>query len=329
MSKANAISKEVLTNIYTRMEEIRQFELKSVDLYQSGELPGFLHSCLGQEGAAVGVVAALRNDDYIVTTHRGHGHVIAKGTKLTEMMAELYAKMDGSCKGKGGSMHIMDRTKNILGANGIVGQGTTLGTGAGLAAKIRGTDQVSVCFFGDGAQNEGFFHESMNLASIWNLPVIFACENNQYAESTSQKYHMRPADIAERAKGYGVEAMITDGNDVLDVYEKAMEAVEKCRRGEGPVLIESKTYRWLGHYVGDPGVYRPEDEVAQWTCNEKEPICRFREKMIKEKIFTEAELDAIRDDVARRVDEAVEFGRNSQPLPPESALDHVYKEGLL
>jgi pyruvate dehydrogenase E1 component alpha subunit len=329
MKSYKDIPKDVLKEMYVKMEKIRQFELKSVDLYQTGELPGFLHSCLGQEAAAVGVVEALREDDYIVTTHRGHGHVIAKGTNLNNMMAELYAKKDGNCKGKGGSMHIMDRTKNILGANGIVGQGTTLATGAGLAAQVNGTDQVSVCFFGDGAQNEGFFHESMNMASIWNLPVIFACENNLYAESTCQSQHMKPIDIAERAKGYGVEAIIADGNDVIDVYKKSMDAVEKCRKGEGPILIESKTYRWLGHYVGDPAIYRPAEEVQEWKCDIKEPISRFRKAMVDHKVFTEDELNDIRNEVTIMVNKAVEFGRNSEPLPPESALDDVYKEGLL
>lgn len=329
MKSFRGISKEILKDLYLKMEKIRQFELKSVELYQAGELPGFLHSCLGQEAAAVGVVSALTDADYIVTTHRGHGHVIAKGTNMNNMMAELYAKEDGNCRGKGGSMHIMDRTKNILGANGIVGQGTTLGMGAGLAAQIRGAGEVSVCFFGDGAQNEGFFHESMNMASIWNLPVIFACENNMYAESTCCNYHMRPKDVAQRAKAYDVEAVITDGNDVIDVYLKAIEAVKKCRDGEGPILIESKTYRWLGHYVGDPGIYRADEEVEYWKGNEKEPIYRFRKELIDNKVFTEAELNEIRDEVAGMIVECVEFGRNSKPLPPESALEDVYKEGLL
>ncbi|NCB42223.1 MAG: thiamine pyrophosphate-dependent dehydrogenase E1 component subunit alpha [Clostridia bacterium] len=322
-------SKELLESLYRTMEEIRQFELKTVELYTTGELPGFLHSCLGEEAAAVGVVATLREDDYIVTNHRGHGHVIAKGTHLNNMMAELYAKQDGCCKGKGGSMHIIDRSKNILGANGIVGQGTTLATGAALASQIRGTDQVSVCFFGDGAQNEGFFHESINMASIWKLPIIFACENNMYAESTPQTYHMNIKDIAGRAAAYGVEGVIADGNDVIDVYLKTKEAVEKCRRGEGPVLLESKTYRWLGHYVGDPGVYRSKEEVELWKSDEKEPIAMFRRALIKAKRFTEAELDQIRGEVAERIEQSVAFGRNSEPLPAESALEHVFKEGLI
>ncbi len=329
MKIPQGFSKDSLLEMYRQLEEIRNFELKSVELYMGGELPGFLHSCLGQEAAAVGVVHNLREDDYIVTTHRGHGHVIAKGTDMQKMMAELFAKEDGCCKGKGGSMHIIDRSKNILGANGIVGQGTTLATGAALASQIRGTDQVSVCFFGDGAQNEGFFHESMNIASIWNLPVVFACENNQYAESTSQTYHMRPKDIAERAKAYGVEAIIADGNDVLDVYEKAKKALEICRAGNGPVLLESKTYRWLGHYVGDPGVYRPDGEPEEWKSDRKEPIGRFRKALINNGYFTEEELNKIRDEAILKVEKSVEFGRNSKPLAPESALEDIYKEGII
>lgn len=329
MGNIKKISKDMLEKMYLKMEETRQFELKSVELYQAGELPGFLHSCLGQEAAGVGVVCALEEDDYIVTTHRGHGHIITKGASLDRMMAELYAKEDGYCRGKGGSMHLMDRKLNILGANGIVGQGSTLGTGAGLAVKLRGSKQVSVCFFGDGAQNEGFFHESMNMASIWNLPVIYAVENNGYAESTSQNYHMRPKDVATRAKGYDVEGIIADGNDVVDVYLKAKDAVAKCREGKGPILLESKTYRWLGHYVGDPGVYRPEGEAEHWKSEEMEPIARFRKQLTENKIFTEEELNAIRDDVAERVEKAVEFGRASKELRPESALEDVYKDKLL
>ncbi len=323
------LSKDELLEMYDKLEEIRHFELKSVDLFMEGELPGFLHSCLGQEATAVGVVHNLREDDYIVTTHRGHGHVIAKGTDLNRMMAELYAKEDGCCKGKGGSMHIIDRSKNILGANGIVGQGTTLATGAALSSKIRGTDQVAVCFFGDGAQNEGFFHESMNLASIWNLPVVFVCENNQYAESTPQTYHMRPKDVADRAKAYEVEAMIADGNDIMDVYKKAKEAIEICRKGQGPVLLEAKTYRWLGHYVGDPGVYRPKEEVEKWRSEEKEPIARFRKALIGGKHCSQEELDQARKRAIKKVEQAVEFGRNSEPAAPESAIDHIYKEGII
>jgi len=329
MKDLNGLSKEKLEEMYVKMEQIRQFELKAAELYQAGELPGFLHPCAGQEAAAVGVMTAIDQDDYISTTHRGHGHVIAKGTDLNRMMAELFAKKDGCCRGNGGSMHIMDRSRGILGANGIVGAGTTLATGAALAAKISGNGRIAVSFFGDGAQNEGFFHESMNIASIWNLPVIFACENNQYAESTSQKYHMRPDDIAQRGEGYGVKSFTADGNDVLDVYEKARQAAEICRKGEGPVLIESKTYRWFGHYVGDPGIYRPEGEAEMWKGPEKEPIARFRAQLTGKGLFTEEELDQLRDQVARQIEEAVAFGKASEPQVPEFALENVYEEGLL
>jgi pyruvate dehydrogenase E1 component alpha subunit len=319
----------MLKQMYARMEEIRQFELRAVELYQAGELPGFLHSCLGQEAAGAGVVLALREDDFIVTTHRGHGHILAKGADMNRMMAELYARQDGYCKGKSGSMHLMDRQLNILGANGIVGQGTAIATGAGLAAKLRKSPQVSVCFLGDGAQNEGCFHESLNLCSIWNLPVLFAVENNGYAESTAQTYHMKPRDVAVRARAYEIEAVIADGNDVIDVHLKARDALEKLRKGEGPILLESKTYRWLGHYVGDPGVYRPEQEVALWKSEEREPLHRFRTEVINNKVFAEEELNAIRDEAARSVEDAVEFGKNSPVLPLNSALDDVYESGLL
>jgi pyruvate dehydrogenase E1 component alpha subunit len=254
--------------------------------------------------------------------------MIAKGADLNRMMAELYAKKDGYCRGKGGSMHIMDRSLNILGAQGIVGQGATLGTGAALTAKLKKTSQISVCFFGDGAQNEGFFHESLNLASIWELPVLYAVENNCYAESTAQTYHMKPKDIATRAKAYEIEGIVADGNDVIDVYTKAKKSIAKLRMGKGPILLESKTYRWLGHYVGDPGVYRPKEEVEHWR-NEMEPIERFRSDAIAQGAFNKAELDEIRADVVKRVEAAVAFGRSNESLPPESAFEDVYKYGLL
>lgn len=329
MKSKGMISRELLSEMYKKMEEIRQFELKSAELYQAGELPGFLHPCVGQEAAEVGVITALNQDDFIATTHRGHGHIIAKGASLKTMMAELFAKRDGICRGNGGSMHMMDRSLGIIGANGIVGQGTTLATGAALACQISGNDKISVCFIGDGAQNEGFFHESLNMASIWNLPLIIVVENNQYAESTPQTYHMRPEHVAKRADGYDVKALMGDGNDLFDVYEKAKEAVDICRRGEGPVLMELKTYRWFGHYVGDPAVYRPEGELEEWKSPEKEAFAKFRKRVIEDGIFTEAELDKIRDEVTKEVDEAVAFGRQSEALPPEFALENVYEEELI
>ncbi len=323
------IQKAKLKKMYKQMEEIRQFELKSAELYQAGELPGFLHPCVGQEAAEVGVIAALDNDDFISTTHRGHGHIIAKGADINKMMAELFAKRDGICRGNSGSMHMMDRDLGIIGANGIVGQGATLATGAALACQINDNNRISVCFMGDGAQNEGFFHESMNMASIWNLPLIFAIENNQYAESTPQSRHMRPKDIATRGKGYEVESFICDGNDLFEVYEIADKAVKLCKKGKGPVLIELKTYRWFGHYVGDPAVYRPEGELEKWKDDKKDAILRFKKRVIDEGIFTEKELDKIKSSVEQTIEDSVKFARNSEPLPTSFALENIYEEELI
>jgi len=316
-------SKEQLMEIYRQLERIRLFELKAVTLFMEGEIPGFLHSSLGEEASAVGVCSNLRKGDYITSTHRGHGHVIAKGANLNKMMAELYGKATGYCRGKGGSMHIMDRNLNILGANGIVGGGIPIATGAGLSVKIRGTDQVVVCFFGDGASNQGAFHESLNLASIWNLPVIYVCENNLYAESTSQRYHQNIKDIAVRAQAYGIASDIADGNDVIDVYEKTKKAIERARSGKGPTLLEAKTYRWLGHYVGDPGVYRSKEEVKEWE-ERKEPISRFKNKLIDSKIITIKELDKIIKVVEKEVVEAVEFARKSPEPDVKTATEDVF-----
>jgi pyruvate dehydrogenase E1 component alpha subunit len=309
--------------MYRIMETIRQFELKAVDLFQAGELPGFLHSSLGQEATPAGTCINLHKDDYILTTHRGHGHVIAKGTDINRMMAELYAKIDGCCKGKGGSMHIMDRSLNILGANGIVGAGIPIATGAGLSIDLKKTKQVAVCFFGDGSTNEGAFHEGLNLASLWNLPVVFVCENNQYAESTSKACHCKNCDIAIRAVAYDMAYAIGNGNDVLDVYQKTKDAIDRARTGQGPTLIEFKTYRWLGHYVGDPGVYRPKEEVKEWK-EKREPIAKFRTVLEGNKIATARQLDQIKDEVGKEIEAAVTFGRNSPEPDLALALQHVY-----
>lgn len=327
MSSIKNIEKSILLEMYRKMEQIRQFELKAVELFTAGELPGFLHSYLGEEASAVGVCMNLRKNDYITSTHRGHGHVIAKGADLKKMMAELFGKITGYCRGKGGSMHIMDRELGILGANGIVGGGIPIATGAGLSIKIRKTDQVVACFFGDGASNQGSFHESLNLASIWNLPVVYVCENNLYAESTSQKYHQKIKDIAVRAKAYDIFSEIVDGNDVLDVYEKASRAIERARNGEGPTLLEVKTYRWLGHYVGDPGVYRPKEEVEEWKA--KEPIGRFKKVLIENKVVGEKELEKISKEVEEEVEEAVRFSRNSEDPDVSVALEDVFVSNII
>lgn len=315
-------NKEMLLEMYRKMEEIRQFELKAVDLFKDGELPGFLHSCLGQEGSAAGVGLNLKDEDYVTTTHRGHGHVIAKGADFKKMMAELFAKVTGYCKGKGGSMHIMDAEKGILGANGIVGGGIPMATGAGITINQKNFKRVSVCFFGDGASNQGSFHESLNLAATWNLPVVYVIENNCYAESTHQACHQNIQDVAVRAKAYNMHFDIADGNDVIDVYEKAKKAVENAKNGNGPTLLEAKTYRWLGHYVGDPGVYRPDDEVKEWKAYD--PIENFKKVVLENNLVSESDLNNISQEIEKEIDEAVEFGRESEEPELEEALRDVY-----
>ena len=316
------ISNERLVWMYRKMVEIRVFEEETSQLFRTGELPGFLHAYIGQEAVPVGVCANLRDDDYITSTHRGHGEVIAKGARLDRMAAELFGKETGYCRGKGGSMHIADFSIGILGANGIVGAGLPIANGAGLSAKLRGTDQVTVCFFGDGASNQGAFHEALNLASIWDLPVIFVCVNNQYAQSTPQWQHQRVRDISVRAQAYAIPGVTVDGNDVLAVYEAAREAVARARAGLGPTLLEAKTYRWLGHHTGDPGVYRPAEEVAEWR--KRCPIERYRNYLLERGILTPEKIEEIHSEVQRAMAEALEFARRSPSPRPEEALEDIY-----
>src|SRR5437899_7917388 len=256
------LDKSQLLHMYEQMKTIREFEERAGKEFASGKIPGFVHSYAGEEAVAVGVCTHLTDDDFITSHHRGHGHCIAKGVDVQAMVAELLGREADACRGKGGSMHIADVHKGMLGANGIVGGGFPLATGAGLTAKFNGRGQVAVCFFGDGASNQGTFHESLNLAGIWKLPVVFVAENNGYAESTPVTYHMSCQDIAERAAGYGMPGVTVDGLDVLAVYEAAGEAIARARRGEGPSLIECKTYRYHGHFEGDTMTYRTKDELA-------------------------------------------------------------------
>ncbi|NQU76147.1 MAG: thiamine pyrophosphate-dependent dehydrogenase E1 component subunit alpha, partial [Planctomycetes bacterium] len=249
--------KEFLKALYGTIYRIRAFENQCKALYRRGLIRGYLHPYSGEEAIATGVCAALRKDDYIVSTHRGHGHCIAKGADIRYMMAEVCGKPDGYCKGRGGSMHIADATTGNLGANGIVGGGLPIGVGAALGIKVRGSEQVAVIFFSDGASNNGVFAESLNLAAIWDLPVIFVAENNHYAVSTPIEHTSRTSDIYKRAEGYLVTASSVDGNDVLAVYERTLDAVVQCRRGKGPVFIEANTYRQGGHHINDPGMYMP------------------------------------------------------------------------
>lgn len=313
------ISKEKAKEMYRKMEEIRQFEDRVHELFGKGVIPGFVHLYAGEEAVAVGVCAHLTHEDKIVSTHRGHGHCIAKDVEIKGMMAELYGKKTGTCKGKGGSMHIADVEKGMLGANGIVGGGFPLAVGAGLTAKLKKTGGVSVCFFGDGANNQGTFHESMNLAAIWDLPVIFVAENNQFAESTPFHYASSCTNIADRAKAYNMPSEIVDGKDVVAVYEAAGRAIERARNGEGPTLIECKTYRNYGHFEGDAQTYKSEEEQRLHT-GEKDCLKLFRDYAVENNLLTVEELDEIRNSVKETIDEAVEFAENS-PFPDVDELE--------
>ena len=319
------VAKKTLLEFYTVMLRIRLFEERIVDLYARGLVPGLAHLYIGEEAVAAGACAPLREDDYITSTHRGHGHVIAKGAELKPMMAELFGKKTGYCKGKGGSMHIADMEIGILGANGIAGGGLPIATGAAMSAKWRGTDQVSVCFFGDDASNNGTFHESLNFASLHKLPVIFVCENNGYGISVSQVKHQPITDIAIRATSYDMPGVIVDGNSVLEVYEATMKAVRRARAGEGPTLIECKTYRWRGHHEGDPNQgrrYRTKKEIEAWK--KKDPIKRLADKMVADKAVTKKKLAALEKEILGEIDQAVAYANESGFPALEELYDDVY-----
>jgi pyruvate dehydrogenase E1 component alpha subunit len=316
------IPRDTLVLMYERMLKIRHFEDRVKDLFAAGEMPGFVHLYLGQEAVAVGACAPLDDDDYITSTHRGHGHIIAKGGDVKLMMAELYGKATGYNKGKGGSMHIADPRLGILGANGIVGAGLPIATGAGLSAKLLKSGRVAVCFFGDGASNQGTFHEAINIAAAFDLPVVYVCENNLYAVGTRQSDVRKVEDIADRGVGYAIPGLAIDGNDVVAVYEACKEAVDRARAGMGPTLVECKTYRWRTHFEGEPDTYRPPEEVEAWI--KREPIAPYRKSLIDQGILTEAEADEIEAKVIEELDGAVEFARQS-PLPePASALEDLW-----
>ncbi len=318
------LSNEKLIQMYRTMKRIREFETKAAELFAEGRIPGFVHLYIGEEAVATGVCANLKDSDYITSTHRGHGHIIAKGGDLKYMFAELFGRETGYCKGKGGSMHIADADRGILGANGIVGAGHNIAVGAGLSAKYRDTDQVCVCFFGDGSTNQGTFHEALNMASIWKLPVIFVCENNLYGISMHQSRHQAIQDVADRAVAYNMPGVVVDGNDVLAVYEAAKEAVDRARNGQGPTLIECKTYRHRGHFEGDPTVYRDEDEVKEWL--QKDPIPRLVEFMLDNNVVTEEEIKKIDEEIAAEIEEAIKFAEES-PFPPvEAAVEDIYTD---
>ncbi len=314
-------SKEFLIEIYKTLYTIRVFETRCIKLYRQGLIRGYFHPYLGEEAIAAGVCAALEDKDYIVSTHRGHGHCIARGAELGRMAAELLGKETGYCAGRGGSMHIADIARGNLGANGIVGAGIPLGVGAALGSGIRGDRQVTAVFFSDGATNNGVFAEAMNLAAIWDLPLIMVLENNHYAVSTPIEKVCRTKDICERGKGYGVESFVVDGNDVLEVYEHTMAAAERCRNGKGPVLMECKTYRHTGHHVNDPGAYMPKDRLDYYKS--RDPVESGRKYLLNKGKATEEKVAAIEADIDRAIEEAIEFAKASPEPDLKAFLQEV------
>ena len=309
------MEKEQAHWIYKTMNEIRFFEEKVHKIFSDGRIPGFVHLYVGEEAVATGVMSQLNDDDYITSTHRGHGHAIAKGCDLNGMMAEIMGKRDGLGHGKGGSMHVAEIDKGMLGANGIVSGGFGLAIGASISIINQGKDNVAVCFFGDGAANEGNFHEGLNFASILDLPVLFICENNQFAEGTTHDYASASETIAERAAAYNMPGVRVDGMDVMEVYKATQEAVERAKKGEGPTLIECDTYRKYGHFEGDEQkVKSPDDRNA-----DKNATVEFRKRAIEENWLTEKEADEIEKAAEQAVEDAVKFAEESE-LPDEDSL---------
>ncbi|MBI1958356.1 MAG: thiamine pyrophosphate-dependent dehydrogenase E1 component subunit alpha [Candidatus Rokubacteria bacterium] len=316
-----AAGPDLLLQMYAAMLRVRRFEERARELYHAGRIPGFIHLSVGQEAVAVGACAALRHDDYLLSTHRGHGHLIAKGGSLRRLMAELYGKAAGCCKGKGGSMHIADASVGYLGANGVLTSGCVLAPGVGLSIRMRGTDQVVAVLFGDGAANRGPFHEGVNLSALWRAPVVFLCENNAWASTTAQDLSTAGGSIAARAAGYGIPGVAVDGNDAVAVYAAVARAVARARAGEGPSLIEAKTVRWLGHHEGDPQAYRPRSEVEDGR--RRDPIARLRAHLEASALLDATHAARVAEGIEAEVEDAVAFAESS-PLPePEAALDDL------
>jgi pyruvate dehydrogenase E1 component alpha subunit len=317
-------SADALRWMYRTMVTIRVFEERVAREFRSGAIPGFVHMYIGQEAVATGVCASLGDADLVTSTHRGHGHAIAKGCELDATMAEIYGRETGLCRGRGGSMHLADVERGLLGANAIVGGGIALAAGAALAAQVNGTGQVAVAFFGDGAANQGVLHESLNLAAIWRLPVVFVCENNGYAESTPSSYATSVPEVSARAEGYGIPGVTVGARDVLEVAGAARAAVERARRGDGPTLLEARTHRVRGHFEGDPELYRPVDERGALEAND--PIPPFRAHL--EGLGVDgAELDAEHEAAVVRVQAAVDFAVASPWPAADGVADHVYAGG--
>jgi acetoin:2,6-dichlorophenolindophenol oxidoreductase subunit alpha len=316
------ITEEKLKDLYKEMWLIRYFDEKVDQFFAKGMIHGTTHLCVGQEASAAGSIAVIGRKDKIVSTHRGHGHCISKEGDPAKMMAELFGRETGYCKGKGGSMHIADVEKGNLGANGIVGGGLPLAVGAALTSKMKKENYVVLCFFGDGASNEGSFHESVNLAAIWDLPVVFICENNQYGMSGSVKEMTRVDNIADRAGAYGIPGNIVDGNDMIEIMNTVNEAVERARAGFGPSLIEMKTYRWKGHSKSDAKKYRTREEENEWRA--KDGIKRFKEVLIDAGVLTEEGAKQLQDAALQEIEEAVKFAENSPEPSLDSLLEDIY-----
>ncbi len=316
------LKRELCMNMLSKMYEIRFFEETVDDLFARGLVHGTMHLSIGQEASAVGSIFALRDEDYILSTHRGHGHCIAKGADIKLMMAEFLGRETGYCRGRGGSMHIADMGGRNLGANGVVGGGIPLAVGVGLSLKMRRRDEIVMGFFGDGAANQGSFHESLNMAAIWDLPIVYVCENNQYGMSMSVRKAFNIENISQRAAGYGMRGVTVDGNDVLEVYDAATEAVKGARAGEGPTLLECKTYRWKGHSKSDQERYRTKEEIEAWK--EKDPIKRFRETLISEGVISEGEAKQIEEEASQTIAEALEYAMASPEPSVDTVLEGVY-----
>jgi len=316
------IERDLLLEMYRRMVRIREFELAAMDLFKRGQVKGAIHTYIGQEASGVGVCVALLTNDLIAGTHRSHGHNIAKGADPKRMMAEILGKETGYCKGRGGSMHIAAFDTGSLGALAVVGSGIPLAVGAALAFKIRGEDRVAVPFTGEAGSNTGNWHEGLNMASIWNLPVVFVLENNHYGVSTNIEDVIKIKDLSQRAIAYGIPGVRIDGFDVLAVYRATVEAVDRARRGEGPTLLVTESYRFEGHYAGEPEVYRTRAEVEEYR--KKDPIPRFYDTLIKEGKAERTELEAINAKIKQEILEAVEFAKKSPEPDPSTAMDYIY-----
>jgi pyruvate dehydrogenase E1 component alpha subunit len=321
-TEGEGMNRDSLLKMYFLMVKIRRVEERILDIFAQGKIPGFIHVSIGQEAVPVGVCSALKEEDYISNTHRGHGQALAKGADLKRFMAEIYGRKDGYCQGKAGSMHIACKELGIIGSNGVVGGGIPISLGTAFASIYKGNDRVTVSFFGDGATNEGTFHESLNLAALWNLPIVFCCENNGWAEFTPQKVHTKLENLSLRAASYGMPGVSVDGDDVLEVREEAEKAIEKARKGGGPTLLECKTHRWFGHFAGDAQKYRSPKEIEE--VRKFDPILKFQNLLFEMKKLSPQDVEEVEAGVKSEIDEAIAFAESSPVPGNEGLLKDVY-----